>query len=104
MTHFLVSDEKPDGYRLEDIQAAIRRDVILRTNKIADDERPEARHVLDNNVQILRLLGDAINLVEDSTRMLNRNLGPQVSSEPRIGVLWSVRLQAVHLSVAPYLG
>ncbi|MEQ8369716.1 MAG: histidine kinase [Alphaproteobacteria bacterium] len=87
MTHFLVSDEKPDGHRLEDILTTIRRDVILRTNKIASDDRPEARHVLENNVEILRHLTDAIKLAEDSTRLLNRNLGPQVSGTPRIGVL-----------------
>jgi hypothetical protein len=89
MTHFLKSDVKPDGYKLEDILATLSRDVIYRAGKIADDPRAEARHVLDNNVRILGLLAEARRLAEDSTRTLDRSFGPSQSAAggaPRIGV------------------
>lgn len=89
MTKFLISDENPQGYRLEDIFLAIRRDMITRCTKITDDTRPEANHVLANNVKIMSLLGEAIALSEDSTRTLDKAFGPSKSAEggdPRIGV------------------
>lgn len=46
MTHFLVTDDKPDGYRLEDILMLIRKDMLTRAAKIAGDRRPEALHVM----------------------------------------------------------
>jgi UDP-N-acetylmuramyl tripeptide synthase len=85
MTHFLVTDENPDGYRLEDILTMVRKDIILRATKIVDDARPEARHVLDNNVKILQLLTESIGIAEDSTRLLDKRLGPHQPGEPRIG-------------------
>lgn len=89
MTHFLSSESNPTGYRLEDILSVIRRDLILRSSKIADDSRPEAKHVLDNNTQILQLLTQAIHLAEKSTHILDKSFGPSQSSHggpPRIGV------------------
>jgi hypothetical protein len=89
MTHFLKSDLKPDGYKLEDILSAISRDVLYRASVIADDPRPEARRVLDNNVRILTLLAEARQLAEDSTYTLDKAFGPSVTDRggaPRIGV------------------
>jgi hypothetical protein len=86
MTHFLKTEDKPDGYRLEDILGMIRNDVLYRSTKIMEDERPEARHVLDNNIQILTLLAKAMALAEDSTRVLTKAFGPAKAGEPRIGV------------------
>ena len=63
MTHFLVSDENPDGYKLEDILIALRKDVIHRCSKIADDRRSEAQHVLSNNIHILELMSEAIEII-----------------------------------------
>ncbi|WP_420549955.1 hypothetical protein [Curvivirga sp.] len=85
MTHFLQSDEKPDGYKLEDILNTIRKDVITRCQKITDDQRSEAQHVLNNNIEILKHISDAIKLAEDSTQVLNRSFGPSRSGKPRIG-------------------
>ena len=88
MTHFLSSDENPGGYKLEDILLVIRRDIITRCTKIADDHRSEARHVLDNNVRILQLVTEAMHLAEDSSRVLNKAFGPsqsQLGGPPRIG-------------------
>ena len=42
MTHFLSTDENPDGYKLEDILSIVRQDIIARAGIIAGDKRPEA--------------------------------------------------------------
>ena len=85
MTHFLITDENPTGYRLEDILGLIRNDIIKRATKIMEDQKPEARHVLDNNIKILGLVSQAIALAEDSTRVLAKSLGPARPGQPRIG-------------------
>ena len=88
MTRFLISKENPEGHKLEDILRAIRKDILIRCTKIVDDQRTEARHVLDNNTKVLNLLGDAIHLAEDSTNTLDKAFGPSAAAEggpPRIG-------------------
>ena len=85
MTHFLATDEKPDGYKLEDILSVIRADIIKRAQKILDDTRPEARAVLNNNIRILGLLSECIEIAENSTALLDHSFGPRQGSEPRIG-------------------
>ena len=85
MTHFLVTAENPKGHRLEDILSMIRKDILTRTLKIADDPRGEARHVMQNNMKILGLVSEAITLAEDSTSVLNRAFGPSKEGDPRIG-------------------
>lgn len=84
MTRFLVSDENDKGYRLEDILISIRKDILERCLKITDDTRPEALHVLSNNMKILNLISDAIALADDSTKTLDRAFGPH-GKTPRIG-------------------
>lgn len=86
MTHFLSTDENPDGYKLEDILSILRQDVITRAGKIAGDKRPEARQVLANNMHILQKLTECIDLAEDSTNVLNRSFGHS-GKEPRIGAV-----------------
>lgn len=89
MTRFLVSDDNPGGYRLEDILTVIRADILKRCNKIALDERPEAQHVVANNMRVLVHLTEAIELARDSTRTLDKSFGPTKAYEggpPRIGV------------------
>lgn len=85
MTHFLMTDEKPEGYKLEDILNIIRRDVILRATKIVDDPKPQAKQVLENNIKILGLLTDCIAVAESSTKILDREIGPSQPGKPRIG-------------------
>ena len=86
MTHFLVTDDKPDGYRLEDILRLVRKDMLTRALKIADDQRIEAKHVMRNNMKILDLLSQAITLAEDSTHVLNKSFGSAAKGgPPRIG-------------------
>ena len=88
MTRFLVSEEKLDGYKLEEILRTIRNDVFTRCGHITDDHRAEAEHVLSNNIKILQLLEQAIQLAEDSTQVLDKAFGPSQSAKggpPRIG-------------------
>lgn len=85
MTQFLVTDDKPDGQKLEEVLSAIRKDIILRATKILDDSRPEASKVLENNIRILQLLTESIQIAEDSTRLLDRSFGPHEAGRPRIG-------------------
>lgn len=85
MSHFLSTDDNPKGYKLEDILILIRKDILARALKIADDQRVEALHVMQNNMKILSLLSDAIALAEDSTRVLDKAFGPRSGQEPRIG-------------------
>lgn len=84
MTHFLSTDENPDGYKLEDILSIVRKDIIDRAGKIAGDKRPEARQVLANNMHILQKLTECIDLAENSTQVLDRSFG-QRGDAPRIG-------------------
>lgn len=84
MTHFLSTDDNPDGYKLEDILSIVRQDILQRAGKIAGDKRPEARQVLANNMHILQKLTECIELAENSTQILDRTFG-QRGDEPRIG-------------------
>jgi hypothetical protein len=88
MTRFLKSDANPNGRRLEDILIELRADVLYRCTKISDDTRPEALHVLANNVKVLDHLTQAIELAHDSTHLLARAFGPSEAEQggpPRIG-------------------
>lgn len=88
VTHFLRSDKKPDGHKLEDLLVQLRADILHRCDVISGDTRPEALHVLANNVKILGHLTDAISAAMDSTRVLDRAFGPSQAAQggpPRIG-------------------
>ncbi|MFM2129014.1 MAG: hypothetical protein RL477_560 [Pseudomonadota bacterium] len=87
MTRFLRTDEKPDGWKLEDILSVIQDDIVRRCEKVVGDNRPEARCVLHNNFEILGMLTRCIEKAQDSTRVLN-SIGPSeaaVGGPPRIG-------------------
>jgi hypothetical protein len=86
MTQFLVTEDNPTGYKLEEIFAVIRKDMVLRMTKIVDDDRQPAREVLENNIRILNLLTECIHIAEDSSKILMKNFGPHQDGEPRIGV------------------
>jgi hypothetical protein len=88
MTHFLRSDKNPNGHKLEDLLMHLRSDLIHRCEVIAADVRPEALHVMNNNVKIMALVTEAISLSLDSTRVLDRAFGPSQAAQggpPRIG-------------------
>jgi hypothetical protein len=86
MTRFLVSDENPTGYKLEEILLLVRADVLARLDRIALDERPEALLVFANNVQVLECLTKAIDLAKENTRVLDKAFGHRgLGGPPRIG-------------------
>jgi UDP-N-acetylmuramyl tripeptide synthase len=85
MSRFLVTDDNPDGYKLEDILSAIRNEIIQRATKIMDDSRPEAVTVLNNNIKILDHLAHSIALAENSTQVLDKSFGNHDPKVPRIG-------------------
>ena len=86
MTQFLVTEDNPGGYKLEEIFAVIRKDMILRMTKILDDDRQVAQQVIENNIRILNLLTECIQVADDSSKILMKNFGPHQDGEPRIGV------------------
>ncbi len=85
MSGYLITEDNPDGHKLEDILGAIRNEVIQRATKIMEDRRPEAVAVLNNNIKILGLLSESIELAEDSSRILDKSFGRHQPNEPRIG-------------------
>jgi hypothetical protein len=70
MAKYLVSPENPDGKRTEEILAAIRAEILVRMANYASDPRPEARTVMENNLEIAQLLTEAIHLAEANTNKL----------------------------------
>jgi hypothetical protein len=86
MTRFLVSDENPSGYKLEELLILIRADVLKRLDRISLDERPEALHVFANNVAVLEHLSKAMELARENTKVLDKAFGHKgVGGPPRIG-------------------
>lgn len=85
MSRFLVTEDNPEGHKLEDILSAIRNEIIQRMTKIMDDRRPEAVAVLNNNIKILDQLAQAITHAEDSTLILRKAFGRHDPDNPRIG-------------------
>jgi hypothetical protein len=71
MTKLLVSETNPKGTTTEKVLGQVRADIITRIQKYAGDPRKEAKTVLDNNIRILQLLGEAISLAESNTRTLS---------------------------------
>jgi hypothetical protein len=88
VTRFLGSDKHPEGYKLEDLLLLLRGEVIHRCEAISGDHRPEALHVMANNLKILTHMTEAITLAMDSTRVLDKAFGPSQAARggpPRIG-------------------
>jgi hypothetical protein len=88
VTHFLRSEKNPEGHKLEDLLMQLRADILHRCEMIASDTRPEALHVMANNMKVLGHLSESIALALDSTRVLDRAFGPSQAAQggpPRIG-------------------
>ena len=85
MSGFLVTDENPDGYKLEDILGVIRNEIFQRATKIMDDKRPEAVTMINNNIKILNHLAESIALAENSTSVLDKAFVQHDPKMPRIG-------------------
>lgn len=85
MSRFLVTDENPEGQKLESILSTIRNEIFQRVTLIMDDGRPEAVAVMNNNIKILDHLAESITLAENSTQVLDKAFGQRDPSMPRIG-------------------
>lgn len=85
MSHFLADDRHPDGHRLEDILGTLRNDLIRRMTLLLEDERAEARQVLENDIRILEHVTSGMRLAEESSKLLHRSFGPPTPGQPRIG-------------------
>ncbi|HEY9537226.1 MAG TPA: hypothetical protein VIS03_06480 [Kiloniellaceae bacterium] len=70
MPNYLVSPDNPDGKRTEEILLEIRAEILVRMASYAADPRPEARTVMENNLEIAQLLTEAIHLAEANTNKL----------------------------------
>lgn len=82
----LMSSTNPEGMKLEELLLQLQSEVRVKCGKIEGDARPQARHVLRNNQQIIGLLMQAEALQRDSYDVLNAispNQGP--TGTPRIG-------------------
>jgi len=84
-TKFLVTEDNPEGYKLEDILTQIRNDMLFRATKIMADQRPEAMAVMNNNIKILNNLAESIELAKNSSDILDKAFGPSDPGSPRIG-------------------
>jgi len=86
MTKLLLSPDNPNGWNLEDIIDEIQNDIVRRSARIVDDGRPDARAVLTNNIEIMKLLTVCSEKAHDSSRVLLA-LGPGQGPNglPRIG-------------------
>jgi hypothetical protein len=87
MTRYFATEDRPEGWKLEDILSEIQNDVVRRSEKIMEDKRPEARSVLHNNIEILGWLSKCIHRAEESSKILEK-LGPSHAPDggpPRIG-------------------
>jgi hypothetical protein len=70
MTKILISPENPDGLKLEAALVVLRNDILARCSHIVDDQRPAIKDVLNNNLEILRLLSLSLEKVKASERIL----------------------------------
>tara|TARA_R110000824_G_scaffold74582_1_gene189476 strand:+ start:180 stop:473 length:294 start_codon:yes stop_codon:yes gene_type:complete len=81
MTKLLVSDDNPNGAKLEDIIRILRNDIIARCNvSVATHER-ETEKVVANNMRILNLLTECIDLAEASTDILVQAYGVEQAAK-----------------------
>lgn len=68
MARLLISDEYPSGHELGAIFDAIRQEVLKGSARMAQDGRPETRHLLGHviecNTKVLQMLNEAKNTVE----------------------------------------
>src|SRR3546814_2778001 len=85
MPNYLVSPDNPDGKRTEEILLEIRAEILVRMASYAADPRPEARTVMENNLEIAQLLTEAIHLAEANTNKL-----AEVRSEEHTSALQSL--------------
>ena len=81
MTKLLVSDDNPNGAKLEDILRILRNDIIARCNVSVETHERETEKVVANNMRILNLLTECIDLAEASTDILVQAYGVEQAAK-----------------------
>uniref|UniRef100_UPI003F746574 hypothetical protein n=1 Tax=Enterococcus faecium TaxID=1352 RepID=UPI003F746574 len=82
----LMTAEKPEGFKLEELLARLQSEIISKTQKIQNDGSDVAEFVKGNNLEIIRLLSMAEALQRSSYVMLSAKAPDQVPlGKPRIG-------------------
>lgn len=82
----LMSNNNPNGWKLEELLEQIKQEIAQKINKIIDDTSPQAQLVVRNNQAIIEHLGAAEALQRSSFVVLDAmkpNEGP--TGKPRIG-------------------
>lgn len=82
----LMGSENPEGWKLEELLAKLRQELVHKTNKIINDNTPQAKMIVENNLKIIEHLGAAEALQRASYGILDAmgpNEGPK--GKPRIG-------------------
>ncbi len=96
MARIRVSDEYPHGHELGAILDGIRAEVLKGSHRITHDGNPQIRHlvghVLDSNRKAIKLLNEAMSLVESMVGFPGSNrpvpvlrLQPLSRSQPAAG-------------------
>ena len=75
MTKLLVSDDNPNGAKLDDVLRAVRNDIIARCQASVAVHDRDTEKVVANNMRILNLLTECIELAETSTEILVQAYG-----------------------------
>lgn len=81
MTKLLISDENPEGAKLEDVLRAVRNDIITRCEQAVADHDRDMEKVIANNMRILTMLTDCIELAEVSTEILVQAYGVEQAAK-----------------------
>ncbi|MBT3702128.1 MAG: histidine kinase [Alphaproteobacteria bacterium] len=86
MTKFLLSADNPKGWKLEDLLLQLQNDIVTKMARISADQRPEARIVFQNNIDIISMISECHRKAVESQKILE-SLGPSPGSTgaPRIG-------------------
>jgi hypothetical protein len=82
----LMGSENHNGWKLEDLLSQVKQEVSEKINKIINDESPQSKLVVRNNLAIIEHLGAAEALQRSSYIVLDamrENEGP--GGKPRIG-------------------
>tara|TARA_Y100000813_G_scaffold81948_1_gene58019 strand:+ start:57 stop:332 length:276 start_codon:yes stop_codon:yes gene_type:complete len=81
MTKLLVSDDNPDGAKLEDVIRTVRNDIITRCQLSVAIHDRDTEKVVNNNMRILNLLTECIELAEASTDILTQAYGVEQAAK-----------------------
>lgn len=76
MEPYLVAETIPKIHRLDEILIVLRELILKRSHALADNRLPEAKHVMRNNMKVLKSLTEAIELTQESNKLLDRSFGP----------------------------